>query len=231
MTVKGLKNFVRQVSSLNFPELHQIILQLSDFLNIDPPKCFISRGKIGISVRKKERPFIFIGSEHLNPENDRYFSPDELVFIIATQLEHIKSEHVLVTGTDLWKSLGTASFDSFLVALQCLPAGSFLGKITHKFATAGLKKVYKMTKHLSMQKILDFFHNYQWADANGQTGEERAGKDETETQEENGAYQRTDLRMGKRERVKPKTTNGQTGQEPESLLKEQFVDFARHAVL
>lgn len=207
---EGIEEFCEQVSSLNFPDLHQIILQLSDFLNIDPPKCFISRGKIGISVRKKEHPFIFIGSEHLNPENDRYFSHDELMFIIATQMEHIKSEHVLVTDTDLWKSFGTASFDSFLVALQCLPVGSFLGKITHQFATAGLKKVYKMTKHVSIQKILDFFHKK----------EERSGKDTPEVQEENGSYQWAD-----KERSKSKKA-----QEPETLFKEQFVDFARHAV-
>ena len=202
---EGIEEFCEQVGPQNFPELAQLILQLSDFLNINPPKCFISRGKIGINVKNREHPFIFIGSEHLNPENERYFSPDELVFIIAAQLEHIKSGHFLVTDTDLWKSLGTASFDSFLMALQCLPAGGFLGKITHQFATAGLKKVYKMTRRVNVQKILDFFSR----------GEDRAHKEVIESCEENGKSERS---------------KSQKGQEPESVLKAQIVDFARHAV-
>ncbi|GAK56852.1 hypothetical protein U27_03816 [Candidatus Vecturithrix granuli] len=202
---EGIEEFCEQVGPQNFPELAQLILQLSDFLDVKPPKCFISRGKIGINVKNREHPFIFIGSEHLNPDNERYFSTDELVFIIAAQLEHIKSGHFLVTDTDLWKSLGTASFDSFLMALQCLPAGGFLGKITHQFATAGLKKVYKMTRRVNVQKILDFFS----------MTEERSHKEDVEFFEENG----------KGERSKSKKM-----QEPESLLKAQIVDFARHAV-
>ncbi|MDY0096339.1 MAG: hypothetical protein RBT80_26895 [Candidatus Vecturithrix sp.] len=201
---EGIEEFCEQAGPLNFPELTHIILQLSDFLNIKPPKCFISRGKIGINVKNREHPFIFIGSEHLNPENERYFSKHELVFIIATQLEHIKSGHVVVTDTDLWKTLGTASFDGFLVALQCLPAGGVLGKITHQFATVGLKKMYKMTRHVNVQKILGFFSK----------GENGAHEDE-ELIEENG----------KNGRVKSKKI-----QEPESLLKEQLVNFARHAI-
>ena len=203
---EGIEEYCEQVSASNFPEIFRTIEQIADFLGIEPPKCFISRGKIGISVRNTDLPFIFIGSEHLNEDNERYFTKDELVFIIAAQLEHIKSGHLLITGTELWKSLGTASFDSFLVALQCLPVGSFLGKITHQFATAGLKKVYKMTKYSGIQKILDFFHK---------GGSERDSEDGSEIQEDTTKSERTKTKKP------PK---------PETLLKEQIVDFARHAV-
>jgi hypothetical protein len=158
-------------------------------------------------VRNKEHPFIFIGSEHLNKENERYFSKGELVFIITAQLEHIKSGHLLITGTELWKSLGTVSFDGFLVALQCLPAGSFLGKIAHKFATVGLKKVYKVTtKYSGVQKILDFFEK---------KGPERSPEDMSDIQESDGKDERS--------RAKKQS-------ETDSLMKEEIVEFARHAV-
>ncbi len=88
MKVKGLKNFVNRPGPLNFPELTHIILQLSDFLNIKPPQCFISRGKNWHNVKNREHPFIFIGSEHLNPEMSAIFQNMKLVFFIATQLEH-----------------------------------------------------------------------------------------------------------------------------------------------
>ena len=200
----GIEEYCEQVTASNFPELFQTIQQISGFLDLVSPKCFISRGKIGLSVRNKNHPFIFIGSEHLNKENRRYFSTSELVFIIATQEEHIKSGHLLITDSELWKSLGTASFDSFLVALQCLPAGGFLGKLTHHFATAGLKRVYKMTKYSSMQKLFDFFLK------------------SSESPEEEAEFQENG--------DKENGSKGKKSSEPESLLKEQIVQFARHAV-
>ncbi len=201
---QGIEEYCEQVGLSNFPRLSQTISRIADFLNLKPPKCFISRGKIGISVRNKETPFIFIGSEHLNQENERYFSQPELVFIIAAQTEHIKSGHLLITGTDLWKSLGTASFDGFLVALQCLPTGSFLGKLTRRVATEGLKQVYKMTQYSSLQKFLDFFDK---------------GKAEKGGEEVSDGFE--DAPKGEKSAGKP---------EPDSVLKEQIVGFARHAV-
>jgi len=62
-----------------------------------------------------------------------------------------------------------------------------------------------MTRRVNVQKILDFFSR----------GEERSHKEDVEFFEENG----------KGERSKSKKM-----QEPESLLKAQIVDFARHAV-
>ncbi len=201
---QGIEEYCEQVGESNFPELSHTILRIADFLGVAPPRCFISRGKIGISVRNKETPFIFIGSDHLSEENERHFSSPELIFIIASQLEHIKSGHLLITGTELWKSLGTASFDGFLVALQCLPAGSFLGRLTHHFATEGLKKVYKATKYSSLQKIVDLFNTRKAEPQNG----DASGRGDAPSLEDRTA--------GKIE--------------SESVLKEQIVDFARHAV-
>ncbi len=202
---EGIEQYCEQVTESNFPELFRTITRISDFVGVTPPKCFISRGKIGVSVRNKEQPFIFIGSEHLNQENDHYFSEDELIYTIAAQVEHIKAEHLLMTDTELWKSLGTASFEGFLVALQCLPAGGFLSRLTHRFATVGLKKVYKMTKDSGVQKILDFF-------VKSPASQTEEGEEAAETN-------------GKGEEGKAKYPS-----QPESLLKEQIVEFARHAV-
>ncbi len=102
---QGIEQYCEQVSQSNYPQLMRIIEQVAMFMGMTPPRGFISRGKIGISVKNKEHPFIFIGSEHLNAENARYFSEPELLFIIAAQAEHIKSGHILITGTELWKSL------------------------------------------------------------------------------------------------------------------------------
>lgn len=205
----GIEQYCEQVTESNYPTVARIIARLSAFLEIEPPRCFISRGKIGVSVKNKEQPFIFIGSEHLNEENERYFSEAELIFVIAAQLEHIKSGHLLITDTELWKSLGSASFDGFLVALQCLPAGGFLGRITHRFATEGLKKVYQMTKYSSVQKILRFLDK---------RVDERNSDEFDDESEEGTSEQRNGRSLSK----KPS--------EAESALKEQLVDFARHAV-
>lgn len=206
---QGIEQYCEQVSESNYPQLFYTIKRVSDLLNIDLPRCFISRGKIGISVKNKEHPFIFIGSEHLNEGNERYFSETELLFIIAAQAEHIKSGHLLITGTDLWKSLGTASFDGFLVALQYLPAGSFIGRLTHRVATEGLKKVYKMTKDSTVQKILKFVEKKVI---------DRSSEDAPDIQEDS-----TSVQKNGRSKIKKQP-------EPESLLKNQIVGFARHAV-
>jgi len=201
---EGIEAYCEQVGSANYPLLHELIERLANFLDIIPPKCFISRGKIGISVRNTEHPFIFIGSEHLQPDNERFFSQDELVFMVASQIEHIKSGHLLITDTELWKNLGSASFDGFLLALQCLPAGGFLSRLTHHVATTGLKKVYNMTRTSGMQRWFDFFKKP--ADV-----EEETPEDEQEKLEEAEG-------------------NGKQATKPESLFKEQVVEFARHAI-
>ncbi len=206
---QGIEQYCEQVGESNYPKLFHTIEQVADFLDIELPRCFISRGKIGISVRNKERPFIFIGSEHLNESNEQYLSEAEWLFIIAAQAEHIKSGHLLVTDTELWKSLGTVSFDGFLVALQCLPAGSFLGRITHRVATEGLKKVYKMTKYSNVQKILKFVEK---------RVTDRKSEDMSDIQEDNTVPQKNGRSKAKKQ------------PESDSLLKEQIVDFARHAV-
>ena len=198
---EGIEAYCEQVSNANYPMLYDLIERLADFLGIIPPKCFISRGKIGISVRNTEHPFIFIGSEHLQPENERFFSQEELVFMIASQIEHIKSGHLLITDTELWKSLGSASFDGFLLALQCLPAGGFLSRLTHHVATTGLKKVYNMTK---TSRLFDFFRKPADSD------DENAESDRETPEEIEG--------------------NGKQATKPESLFKEQVVEFARHAI-
>ncbi len=201
---EGIEAYCEQVSSANYPLLHELIERLADFLGIIPPKCFISRGKIGISVRNTEHPFIFIGSEHLQPENERSFSRQELVFMIASQIEHIKSGHLLITDTELWKSLGSASFDGFLLALQCLPAGGFLSRLTHHVATTGLKKVYNMTKTSRVHRLFDFFRKP------ADSGDEQTEDD--------------------REKLEDAEENGKQATRPESLFKEQVVEFARHAI-
>lgn len=201
---EGIEAYCEQVGSANYPLLHELIERLANFLDIIPPKCFISRGKIGISVRNTEHPFIFIGSEHLQPDNERFFSQAELVFMVASQIEHIKSGHLLMTDTELWKSLGSASFDGFLLALQCLPAGGFLSRITHHVATKGLKKVYNMTKTSGMQRWFDFFRK-------------PTGSDEEKSEEE-------------LEKLEETEGNGKQAARPESLFKEQVVEFARHAI-
>lgn len=206
---QAIEQYCEQVRQSNYPGLFRMIEQVAAFVGITPPRCFISRGKIGVSVKNKEHPFIFIGSEHLNEENERYLAPQECLFVMAAQAEHIKSGHILITGTELWKSLGSASFDGFLVALQFLPAGSFLGRLTHHFATKGLKKVYKMTKYSTVQKILNFVEKHvtdrqpdvTYADDNDEV---------TDT--------KSDVSMSK------KST------ESDAMLREQLVGFARHAV-
>ena len=205
---QGIEQYCEQVSHSNYPQFLRIIEQVSQFMDITPPRGFISRGKIGISVKNKERPFIFIGSEHLNTGSDRYFSEPELLFIVAGQTEHIKSGHILITGTELWKSLGSASFDGFLVALQFLPAGSFIGRLTHHFATEGLKRVYKMTKYSSIKKVLKFL---EWH------GTERPAEEDAD------AHNAGEGRI--RERSQPPMAT-----ESEAKLREELVDFARHAV-
>jgi hypothetical protein len=201
---QNIEQYCEQVTDSNYPVLARTIQGIAHFLGAESPRCFISRGKIGISVKNTEQPFLFIGSEHLNETNERYFSETELAFILAAQVQHIKSDHLLITGTELWKSLGSASFDGFLVALQCLPTGGFLGKVTHKFATEGLKRVYQLTKYSSVQKILKFLERQVSDRGADDFGEEQ---EDVLTDQKNGHITESDSR-----------------------LKNQLVDFARHAV-
>ena len=202
---ESIADYCEQVSTLNYPQLAQMVTQVAGLLGIAPPRCFISRGKTGVSVKNREAPFLFIGSEHLNEQHDCYLSETEWLFTLASQMEHIRAGHLLITGTDLWKSLGTASFDGFLVALQCLPAGSFLSRLTHRFATESLKKMYKMTRYTRVQNVFKFVERL--------TDPARANAPAEDADEAQAAEKQADKRP-----------------QAESLLKEQIVDFARHAV-
>ena len=75
----------------SFPELHSLLHKACDFL--DPPivpELYIAPGPINAFTACVERPLILLNSGAID-----LLTPDELLFVIAHEVGHIKSDHVL----------------------------------------------------------------------------------------------------------------------------------------
>ncbi len=96
-----------EVNDRQFPEIHSIIIEFSDLLEIKPPKVYIFESYyFNTSAEGLDNPWIQISTKSL--EN---FGEEELRFVIAREFAHIKLGHLKweVLCEQFAKNIETAS--------------------------------------------------------------------------------------------------------------------------
>jgi Zn-dependent protease with chaperone function len=80
-----------QVTSLQCPKLHNMLVEACDILDVDVPQLYINQDpKVNAYTFGSEKPFIVLHSGVIDLMND-----DELFTVIAHEVGHIKCGHVL----------------------------------------------------------------------------------------------------------------------------------------
>lgn len=114
-----------------FPVVDTILERVSTLLGTPVPRAFLSHGSSGIDVLGSDGsgkdPFILLGAAHLDPDSPLALTDAELAFALATQVEHIRAGHLLLTSSEFWKTFGTLSMTA---VLAFVPMGDLLGKFT-----------------------------------------------------------------------------------------------------
>lgn len=132
---KEVTTYSEKLSTTNFPEAKQILEELTYQLQLEKLECYIGNGAFSQEVIGIEgNPnFLILGKDHLQKNNDHYFTPNELKFNLAIELTHILFEHTRITSKDVWRGAKSKGMDLAGVLLIALPMVSTLGNFAGKF--------------------------------------------------------------------------------------------------
>lgn len=194
-----------QINAESHPDVWRALTEVAGLAKVDVPRCFVSHGTSGIEVLGKERPFILIGAVHLDEGHARFLDGAELTFALATQIEHIRAGHLMLTSSEFWKTFGTKSLSTVLVLL---PMGEILSKFTDSRILGAFGKVGGKASDSAATKMAEL------AKKRVEGGATAGGIQ--------AAYERAIEAVGTR--FQPKVDSD------ESLVKESLADFARSAL-
>ncbi len=125
-----LKSYSERLSANVHEELHKIVEDITQALDITGLEVYIARGEksCGISSFEGEPNFLLVGANHLDENSEHYLQPLELRYAIAGELAHLYFNHVRITSSDIWRGAidkGNTVLDTFLTFI---PAVSLFGK-------------------------------------------------------------------------------------------------------
>lgn len=88
-------------------------------LKMPPVECYITRGEKAGEVRAYGGldPFMLIGHHLLDKNSPRHIGEAEQLFLLATEMTHIKLKHAKITSSDVWRG----SLEKGAFAAQLLP--------------------------------------------------------------------------------------------------------------
>lgn len=132
---KEVTTYSEKLSTTNYPEAQQILEELTYQLQLDKLECYIGNGNFSKEVIGIEgNPnFLILGKDHLQKDNDYYFTRNELKFNLALELTHVLFEHTRITSKDVWRGAKSKGMDLAGVLLIALPMVSTLGNFAGKF--------------------------------------------------------------------------------------------------
>lgn len=107
------------------PIIETVLDNVSELLGIPRPRVFLSHGSTGVGVLGTREPFLLVGAAHLDANGPLALSDSELAFALASQMEHIRAGHLLLTSSEFWKTFGTLSMTA---VLAFVPMGDLVGK-------------------------------------------------------------------------------------------------------
>lgn len=119
------------------PALVAMLESASKLAGNDVPRLYLSHGTAGVEVLGADDPFLMLGACHLDATDPRHLSTRELAFTLASQVEHIRAEHVLLTSSEFWRTFGTKSATTLLAFV---PLGDVVSKLTDGALLKWVKK-------------------------------------------------------------------------------------------
>ncbi|MEL6346660.1 MAG: hypothetical protein AAFV53_26340 [Myxococcota bacterium] len=123
-----IRDYCEKVSAKRYPQVTAAIADSCVALGMSVVPAFISVGERRVGMRSYEvpEPFLLIGGDHLDPEQDAYLRPGELRAAIATELTHLRFKHSRITSSDLWAGVWDKSATALETTAILLPFMKYL---------------------------------------------------------------------------------------------------------
>ena len=208
-STRDIERHCQQVGPRTHPEADELLSRVSSMLLIQTPRCFLSHGMTGARVMSSDlAPFLLVGAAHFDPEHPQYMTPRQLGFALASQLEHIRADHLMLTTSEFWGGFADGAISGAVTLLSLIPIGGMLGSFANSFAAPLIDKVRTGWNNSAVRYATDYARK-RLDDGIAADGIQ-------------GAYEATLGRVISR--AKPDQ------RDEESLIKEQLADFARCAM-
>ncbi|MEM1349853.1 MAG: hypothetical protein AAGI01_14925, partial [Myxococcota bacterium] len=206
---RDIERHCQRVEPGTFSELSEIVTHLARMLAIPTPRLYLSHGFTGIQVMgASQEPFLLMGAAHLEAGHAQALNLRQQCFTVASQMEHIRAGHLMLTSSEFWGAFRSRSLDGLVAALSLVPIGGMLGKVTDVFASQLIATLRDSMGGKMTKGVLDYA--------------DRALKQGGTSGSVQTAYEATLGRLLARERGAKRSDD--------SLLKEQLADFARGAM-
>lgn len=208
-STRDIERHCQQVGPRTHPEADELLSRVSSMLLIQTPRCFLSHGMTGARVMSSDlAPFLLVGAAHFDPEHPQYMTPRQLGFALASQLEHIRADHLMLTTSEFWGGFADGALSGAVTLLSLIPIGGMLGSFANSFAAPLLDKVRTGWNNSAVRYAADYAR--------------KRLDDGVAADGIQGAYEATLGRVISRAKPTPR--------DEESLIKEQLADFARCAM-
>jgi hypothetical protein len=173
----------------------------------------LSHNMTGVQVYGEdasEPALMLLNAAHLDPEHPQYLTPRQMVFAFATQLEHIKAGHLMLTSSEFWGAFRDKALSGGIALLSLIPVGNALGKFADGLAGPLLDQLKRGFDNKLFASIVKYL--------------EKQLEDGATHGQIQGAYESTIGALLLSERRASKAPD------QHSLIKEQLADFARCAM-
>ncbi len=207
-STKDIERHCQQVQPRTHPDLAEILSRVAGFLEIPTPRCYLSHGLTGVQVLGRESdPFLMLGAAHFDEEHPQHMTLRQQTFAVASQLEHIRAGHLVLTSSEFWGAFRDRAFDGTIALLSLIPVGGTLGKYADSLAGTVFSKLRETFDNKAFKSAIEF------------GGKQLKGTAGDSLQSVYEATLSGLFALGKLD-----------DRDEESLLKEQLADFARCAM-
>lgn len=118
--INQVRSYNEQITGQNDPAyLLTKVISIQRVLKMTPIDCYLTRGDKAGEIRGHAgaNPFLMIGHDLVDKESPRELGDSELLFLLATEMAHIKFKHAKITSQDVWRG----SLEKGVLAAQFLP--------------------------------------------------------------------------------------------------------------
>jgi len=153
-----VKNFAEPYSPEKYPQVSEILTDLSIIFQIPNLDIFIAHGdnSIGIRSYKTESAYIIIGFSHLDKNSEYYMTYNELKYALTEELAFLYFDFARITSTDIWRGAMDKGIQVADTLLNLIPiVGSFSNVLKIKAFTSFIQKHNILSRADKIEKIAD----------------------------------------------------------------------------
>ncbi len=205
-----IERHCERLNARQHPDALRFLTKVAQVLGVATPRCYLSHGMTGVQVMRGGAvgPLILMGAAHWELEHAQYLDASARRFALATQVAHIRAEHLVLTSSEFWGAFRSKALEGVVAGLSLIPLGGMLGKLTDNAALSALAKLKERVEGGASRTLAGYLERQL---TSGGTGGPMQS-----------AYEAALGVVASRGRGAP--------QQGESLLKEQLANFARAAM-